>query len=321
MPTAKASKVAIAVASFVAPMLVLSSFVSFAACSGDPKLAPAPLILKDDDAAKPDSAPPDPPDGALPPPPDSGIRGTIFTQTGRALQLYDPYSKLLRPVGPFSCLPQDDFMLDIAVDRDSNIFGATALDRFVKIDPLSGTCTVVRQGSGVEYPVLLAFVPRGTLDPANDALVGYDDETYLRIDVRTGAVTKVGTLNPPDASAPYSASGDLIFAGANGMFLTATVPGTPADAGDAFVRFDPKTGRRVSFVGSTGYDNLFGLGYWGGRIFAFTTPGEILQIDPRTAKATLVKRIDGGPVRDGAPSDPVFYGAGSTTVAPETPTP
>lgn len=312
----------VGVVSFSAPIVALASFTTTSSgCSGTEKNTPPPLTLRDDDAAKPDGRQLDPPDSALPPAPDGGgPRGTIFVQTGRALQTYDPYSKTLRNVGPFNCLPADDFMADIAVDRDSNIYGVTEVDRFVKIDPLTGACSVIRQGTGLEYPLLLAFVPRGTLDAANDALVGFDEDTYLRIDLRSGAVTNVGTLNPPDASTPYFAAGDLIFAGANGMFLTATIPGKPGDAGDLFVRFDPKTGRRISLVGTTGYSNLFGLGYWGGRIFAFTTPGEILQIDPRSAQSTLVKRLDAGPLRDGG-RDPVFYGAGSTTVAPETPVP
>jgi len=309
------ARLVVGLGALVLPAAVLGAFSGCS--SGDPKNTPPPLALRDDDASKPDARTGVDPDTSLPPEGDAGgPRGTIYVQTGRALQTYDPYSKQLKTVGPFSCLPADDFMLDIAVDRDSNIYGTTSNDTFVKVDAISGACTVIRQGTGLEYPVLIAFVPRGTLDPANDALVGFDDDAYLRVNLQTGVVTKVGTLNPPDASSPYSAAGDLISAGANGMFLTATSPGSPGDAGDFFVRFDPKTGRRLSLVGNTGYERLFGLGYWGGRIFAFTTPGEILQVDPRTAKATLVKRVPGNDA-----GDPVFYGAGSTTLAPETPTP
>ncbi len=313
---ASAARAAFALGSFGLPLAVLGAF-TFGGCSSDPTVSPPPLALRDDDAAKPDGRTNEPADTSLPTEPDAGgPRGTIFVESGRVLQTYDPYSKALKTVGPFTCLPTDDFMFDIAVDRDSNIYGVTRLDRFVKVDPLTGACTVIRQGTGLEFPSLIAFVPRGTLDLANDALVGYEGEKYLRVDVRTGAVTEIGTLNPPDASTPYEAAGDLVSAGQNGMFLTATLTTGATDAGDFFVRFDPKTGRRLSLVGNTGYERLFGLGYWGGRIFAFTTPGEILQVDPRTAKATLVKRVPG----DDAGNE-VFFGAGSTTVAPETPTP
>ena len=299
----------------VGSAIPVAYIAAFAGCSSDTKPGPPPLVVSDDDAAKGDAKPTDPPDTALPPPADGGLQGTIFTQTGRDLHIYDPYARTLKRIGSFSCLPSEDVMLDIAVDRDSNIYGATLDDRFVRIDPVTAQCTIVRTGTGLDYPILLAFVPRGTLDPANDALVGFDfDDNYLRIDTTTGAITKVGTLNPPDASTPYAASGDLIAAGPNGMFLTATIPGIPRDAGDSFVKFDPKTGRRLALVGQTGYDRLFGLGYWGGKIFGFTTPGDILQLDPKTAKATLVRRVDAGP-----DAGTVFYGAGSTTVAPETP--
>lgn len=294
-----------------------AALVAFAGCSsGNGTNAPPPLALRDDDASRPDAAT-ELPDGALPQAPDAGgPRGTIYVQTGTELATFDPYSKKLSSIGAFDCLPVHDFMLDIAVDRDSNVYGTTSDDRFVKIDPVTARCTVVRQGSGLEYPILIAFVPRGTLDPANDALVGFDGDSYLRLDLSTGAVTKVGTLNPPDASSPYVAVGDLVSAGQNGMFLTATVPGAPADAGDSFVRFDPKTGRRLALVGGTGYDQLFGLGYWGGRIFGFTTRGEVLDLDPRTAAARLLQRY---PANDAG--DPVFYGAASTTIAPESPAP
>lgn len=301
-----------------AAALPAAALASFSACSSETKPAPPPLTLLDDDAATKDSSTEVPPDSALPKTDSGGPTGTIYVQTGRSLALYEPYTKALRTVGPFTCLAADEYMLDIAVDRDGNIYGTTELDRFVRIDPANGSCRTIRQGTGLDYPVLIAFVPRGTLDPANDALVGYDGESYLRIDVDTGRVTVVGSLNPPDASTNYEATGDLIYAGDDGMFLTAGPVGGSGDAGDLFVRFDPKTGRRLSLVGNTGYRRLFGLGYWGSRIFAFTTPGEILQVDPRTAKATLIRREDGGTADASAP---VFYGAGSTTVAPKTPVP
>ncbi len=220
-------------------------------------------------------------------------------QTGRSLALYEPYPKALRTIGPFTCLAADEYMLDIAVDRDGNIYGTTELDRFVRIDP--GQRLVSNGSARLGARLSRAHRPRGTLDPANDALVGYDGESYLRIDVDTGRVTVVGSLNPPDASTNYEATGDLIYAGDDGMFLTAGAIGGSGDAGDLLLRFDPKTGRRLTLVGTTGYRRLFGLGYWGSRIFAFTTPGEIFQIDPRTAKATLIRGEDGGTADASAP--------------------
>ncbi|HRG94873.1 MAG TPA: hypothetical protein PLR99_01420 [Polyangiaceae bacterium] len=319
--TSRLRVLGVATTAFAAPLAALSAF---SACSGDPKPSgPPPLVLTDEDVAKRDVKPIDPPDTALPPPPDSGgPTGTIYVQTGVSLQVYDPYSKALKNIGKYACLPDSDFVFDIAVDRDNNVYAVTAEDRFLKVDPLSGACTVIRQGAGLDYPLLIAFVPRGSLDAANDALVGFDGELYLRIDLRTGGVTSVGELNPPDAGNRYAAIGDLIFAGKNGMFLTATpeFDAGAADAGDTFIRFDPKTGRRLAIVGTTGgYRNLYGLGYWGGSIFAFTTPGEILKVSPTNAATTLVKRIDGGPPKEGGAPEAVFFGAGSTTVAPETP--
>jgi hypothetical protein len=41
-------------------------------------------------------------------------------------------------------------------------------------------------------------------------------------------------------------------------------------------------------VGSIGFQNVWGLGYYGGRIIGFTEGGQILEIDPTTGAGTLL---------------------------------
>ena len=55
------------------------------------------------------------------------------------------------------------------------------------------------------YPNSLSFVPKGTVDPNVEALVGYNGGTYVRIDTVTGAVTSIGNLG-----SGYSSSGDIV---------------------------------------------------------------------------------------------------------------
>ena len=96
---------------------------------------------------------------------------------------------------------------EVAVDGEGTVYAANAQELH-RVDPASRACTRVGTGNG-PYPPAMAFVPRGTLDPAHDALVGYSASgDYVRIDVATGAVTTVtaGALGG-------SVAGDLVFVG------------------------------------------------------------------------------------------------------------
>lgn len=290
--------------------------VLFTGCSSDTTNKPPPLELADDDAATTDGGTqPVDLDSALPPPPDSGTpTGTIYVHTGRTLFLFEPYGKTLKRIGDFTCLSDASSFSevgDIAVNRDNEIYGTTLDSKFIKIDPLTASCTIVSQTG--RYPNSLSFVPRGTLDPANDALVGYFEDEYVRIDVATGNTTTVGRLNPPDASTTYESSGDVVSVAQDRTYLSAKTlrNGVEVDGGDVLVRFDPKTGMRLAITGTTNRTDIWGMGYWAGVAYGFTAKGEAIAIDPQTGASTPI------PVDAGTRSNQgVFYGAGSTTVAP-----
>lgn len=305
--------------SYVALSSVVVSFVVSVSsgCSSTEKPAPAPLVVVDDPTpTSTATADTQPPPVTPPPVPDAGPSGRIYVQDSKALSVYDPYTKAVTFIGKFN-LPDNDSVSDIAVDRDGQIYGVSFLDRFVRIDPASGAATEIARGPGERYPILLTFVPRGTLDPASDALVGFffETEDYVRIDTRTGAVTTVGTLNAGSTGTIYTPIGDLVSAGSRGVFLT--VEGNPDAGGDLLLQIEPKTGRRLKVVGPTGRTGLYALGYWGGKTFGFTKEGEILEVDLTTAKTKVVKKLD----REAGSSLPVFLGAGSTTTAPDMPVP
>ncbi|MBK8218599.1 MAG: hypothetical protein IPK71_33120 [Myxococcales bacterium] len=295
-----------------------AALASFAGCSSPEIQKPPPLVVADDDAAGRDSAPPPVElDSALPQTDATVTSGAVYLHTGKTLFLFEPYGKTLKKIGDFSCLGTGTFseVGDIAVNRDGEIYGTTLDDTFIKIDPLTASCTVIApERPGVRFPNSLSFVPRGTLDPANDALVGYFDDEYVRIDVTTGKVTSVGFLNPRDASTTYESSGDIVSVGQDRTYLSAKTyrGGSEVDGGDVIVRFDPKTGQRIAVTGSTNRTNIWGMGYWAGVAYGFTSKGEAVAIDPASGASTPIPLDAGGATsRQG-----VFYGAGSTTVAP-----
>ena len=299
------------------PLTLASAAVLGAGCSSNNVQKPPPLVLTDDDAGGRDGAPPIVEnDAELPPPTDAGpSKGIIYVHTGRTLFLFEPYGKTLKKIGDFPCLTDAQFseVGDIAVNRDGEIYGTTLDRKFIKIDPLTANCTIVATSADGGYPNSLSFVPRGTLDPANDALVGYFDDQYVRIDVTTGKLTVIGSLNPPDASTKYESSGDIVSVGADRTYLSAKTlrNGVALDAGDVLVQFDPKSGLRIQVSGTTGRTDIWGMGYWAGTAYGFTAKGEAIAINPQTGSATAI------PVDAGTRSNQgVFYGAGSTTVAP-----
>src|ERR1700722_844747 len=113
----------------------------------------------------------------------------VYAHSPDTLYRLDPSNDQIAVVGPFSggC----DQVIDIAIDSSSNAYVTTETDLW-KVSLTSAACTHVASGS---YPNSLSFVPKGTLDPNAEALVGYLGATYIRIDTTTGAVTTIGNLS------------------------------------------------------------------------------------------------------------------------------
>lgn len=109
----------------------------------------------------------------------------VFGESTDTLYKVDPLFKVVTVVGKFDGCT---YVTDIALERDSNMFGTT-VDGLYKIDPMTAACTLIASGT---YPNSLSFVPAGTLDPSAEALVGYIDAQYVRIDLQTGAMKNVG---------------------------------------------------------------------------------------------------------------------------------
>ncbi|MBX3231253.1 MAG: hypothetical protein KIT84_09950 [Labilithrix sp.] len=302
---------------------------------GPLKTTPAPddddddTVRPDDDdditvTPKPPESDPELPDGGKPP-------GRVYAHSASALFLFNPLNKKLEKIADFQGLHQTtigttDRVLDIALDRDSAMYGTTD-NGFVKIDPIDAKVTYIKEEGNFLYPNGLGFVPMGTVDPTKEALVGYKvapdagvgeqfATDYYRIDLQTGNMTRIGQLNPPGAAMKYKSSGDIISMLRNDKAYVAVRPFDPStDAGvpDSIAEIDPKTGQIKTVLDDTGFAEFWGLGQWAGAAYGFSNRGAIVEIDLVTGKGKLVttEPSDAGVAQ--------WFGAGVTTNAPTKP--
>ena len=97
----------------------------------------------------------------------------------------------------------------------------------------------------------------------------------------------------------HRVSGDIVAV--EGATYATVARNTPDDW---LVKVDPATGKATP-IGATGVAGIWGLGYWKGKVFGFTSGNEFVLIDVNTGKA---RHVATGPVN--------WWGAGVTTLAP-----
>jgi len=276
--------------------------------------APAPTDASGDRPADTSAADRSPMD-SMPSEPTPPAPGKVYAHSADTLYLLEPISKQVTMVGTFNNCPGS--MVDIAIDKNGKMTGAAAISfngalggAMVTVNPANAQCEVLSRGPNLLTS--LSYVPEGTLLANAEALVGYAEDRYVRVDPSTGAVTDIGVLNnAASGGVRWISSGDVVSIKDGGTYLTVKAegagPGTPG--GDRIVEVDPKTGALKRIIGATGMDDVLGLGYWGGVAYGFTIAGKLIQINLTTGAATNI------PI-PAAPSDLSFLGAGTTTVAP-----
>ena len=236
----------------------------------------------------------------------------VFGHSIDTLYKLNPDTKAVGVVGPFvGC----SGVLDIALDKDSKLY-ATTQDGLYTVDKTTAVCTQISAGT---YPNSLSFVPAGTVDPNDEALVGYvlsgesnpNDKTnqYVRIDPTTGAIANIG--NPWSHDAPDAVtSGDIVSVKDGPTYLT--LKHGDCDTSDCLAEVNPQTGALVKNYGKIGsYTKVFGLSFWAGSVYGFSNAGELFEIKIQ-GNALLTTAID-------TPAGLSFWGAGSTTSAPPVP--
>jgi hypothetical protein len=251
------------------------------------------------------------PDGSRPerPPPTPG---KVYAHSADTLYLLEPISKQVTVVGTFDCIPPGS-LVDLAIDRAGKMTGSAAISfngalggALLTIDAANAHCVILNRGP--DLATSLTYVPLGTLLPDQEALVGYADDRYVRVDPTTGAITDIGPLNTGGGTHWFS-SGDIVSITGGGTYLTVVPQSGPIAGGDRIVEVDPKTGALIRVIGPTGSPDVLGLGYWGGIAYGFTIAGKLIQIDLATGAGTDI------PI-PAAPPDLNFLGAGTTTIAP-----
>ncbi|MBX3209694.1 MAG: hypothetical protein KF764_31965 [Labilithrix sp.] len=321
-------------------VLSSSSVVALIACTEPAPVSRLPVSDDDEDSGtkrRDAGKKEDVPDGADPPLPDGGKPpGRVYAHDKNTLYRFDPLANTLVEVGVFSCVPQNgvgglgttkenDAVIDLALDRTGQMY-ATTYWRFLKVDATSGACQVIRTDTSPNmYPNSLSFVPAGTLDPTQEALVGYafdnlDDATiYTRIDLVDGTMADKDNLNPSPAlnGVEYGLSGDFISLVRDQGKTYAAIKQVTGDAGagnDLLAEVNPRTGTIVKIIGDTGQKGFYGMGFWAGKAYGFTVDGNIHEVDIATGSSKVVLAAKD---KNGAPI--AWFGAGVTTDSPTAP--
>jgi hypothetical protein len=235
-------------------------------------------------------------DGGLPQVP------VVYGQSGAVLYSVNPVTEAVTTVGFF--IGCDSDVIDIALDKSSVMYATTSGGVYT-VNTTTAACTLI--ATGTTYPNSLSFVPAGTVDPSEEALVGYEGSTYVRIDTTTGSMSNIGALG----GSTYTSSGDIVSVIGGGTYLTVT-GGSDCTANDCLVEVNPATGALVTHYGSVGHAQVYGLAFWAGNVYGFDNAGELFNVGFPEAGTLAITAI---PI-PAAPLGLSFNGAGSTTRAP-----
>ncbi len=240
--------------------------------------------------------------------PDGGSGGgvelpaEVFGHSDTTLYKLNPDTKSVGIIGQFQGCATE--VVDIALDAESNFF-ATTYDGLYRVNKLTAECTLVAEG---DYPNSLSFVPAGTLDPTQEALVGFVDDQYVRINVNTGAISNIGS--PWDNG--FKSSGDVVSVKNGPTYLTIKdFVASDMICADCLVEINPATGAIVEEFGDIGYAKVFGTAFWAGSIYGFTNDGALFEITLNNGNVNTTLIEESMSLK--------FWGAGSTTSAPPVP--
>jgi len=231
--------------------------------------------------------------------PDVQENAAVYAHTASELFRGDRDAFAVRPVAAFTGDAAGDWMTDIAIDRDGQTVGVSytrvyRIDAQTAVTQRAGTGTLPQMFNGLSFvPSLLAFGVEGP-----DVLIGSrnTDGKVFQVDPATGGITQIG-----DMGGGFTSSGDIVAV--RGFGIVATTGATLGP--DTLVRLAPTSFAATPIGSSTGWDDLWGIGFWKGKVFGFAEGGAFVTIDTATGVATLVED-----------SGRAWWGAAVTTAAP-----
>jgi hypothetical protein len=245
-------------------------------------------------------------------PPVDGSR--VYAHSGSTLFRIDTQNLGTVQIGAMTGLGTQS-LTDLAIDKDDHMVGIT-LDKIYTIDATTGAVTLIKDLSqSAQNLTSLSYVPRDINDPnSEDILVSANSAgAVFQIDPSSGMATQLGSYGTVPGGRVGS-SGDIVAVRGLGIYATVDVTADPAhpdpSANDYLAVIDPATWTATPLGTGTGFNNIFGLGYWAGKFYGFVDDktahmGRIIEIDPNTGKGTEILA--------GAQE---WYGAGVTTAAP-----
>jgi hypothetical protein len=232
------------------------------------------------------------------PPPVTLIYGNSSTN----LYAVDPLSYAVTNMGAFVDTTGQPVvnMTDIAVDKNGAMYGVTFTDLY-SINYAGPVPVCTHLGSLSTSFNGLTFVPAALMGTAAEVLVGVSlDGGWWRITQTPTSETLLGYYG--GTANAVGSSGDAVGIIGDRVYATAT-SSAKGWAHDHLIVVDPKTGAMTADLGDTGQTGLWGLGYWGGHAYAFSSNNAIFTIDLTTA--TVAKVSSAG--------DPSWWGAAVTT--------
>ncbi len=236
----------------------------------------------------------------------------VYAHSSDTLFSFSPQDLEVREIGPFRLASGEEApnMLDLAVNEAEELF-TTSSEALFRVDPQTAVATSVGTFSGLasdERLFALTFLAPGELGAGSDeVLVGATNEgAYYRVDPSTARAEWLGAY--PDE---WQSSGDLVSVVGLGTFATLKRPDFPSDI-LARILFASDGSSIVTVIGPTRSDRedfrqLFGLGFWGRKLYGFSNSGQLIELDLNTGRGTVVTSETG---------TDQFWGAGVTTRAP-----
>ena len=249
-------------------------------------------LLDPEDTAAPDTAVGDTSDPL-------GPVGQLYAETPDELYRLDLATKTFTKVGKFAFNKNPGDVTDIALDQGGALYAITNDDLFTCAVE-TAKCTWLAPLPGIFNG--MTFVPKGTVSPTADTLIGISqdgDWTQITITGNKVSLKKLGTYGNG-----WLSSGDAFSVEGIGTYATLKGKG----ASDSLASIDPKNGKILKIIGETGAKGLYGLAWWSGVFYGFSSDGNVYVLDVVTGKASVVSGIQ-------APKGIKWWGAGVSTRA------
>ncbi len=216
----------------------------------------------------------------------------MYVHTSDELYVIDDQNFDMTLIGPFGLPAAEGGITDLAVTPDGTLYGISATKLF-KLDGVTGAATYIANVPGVTN-VGLTFLPDGTL-LATDKSGG-----VRQINPASGVTNEVGVFG-----GGYATAGDLVAVADGTMFaISDDGPNGNEANNNVLLVVNTETGDATP-VGQIGFGGVYGCAVANNKVYAFTSQGHVIEIDPVTGQGTSRRQHVGTS----------FWGAGVTPLA------